>query len=227
MSVDPQRISPEDLRTLITEIRNGGEVGGSRPEPDLRGTPWDPELAEPEMSSNDIRMQIAREQLAVDDKLRSKEPVFVITASGTRRVHLPECFHVRHVLDRKQAWAHVLSGDGALTLNHLSLVYAQPHILSRKEVEQLSSYSACQACSPTLDHQQKQWRFNPKPMLAVNLSQKHMGRNVSTPEGEALGQLISPQRIVTVEGIRSITTTTAGSFERDGTEKYVVSPVEL
>lgn len=227
MSVDPQRISPEDLRALITEIRNGSEVGQNRSEPDLRGTPWDPALAEPEMSWDDIRVQIAREQAVVDEKLRSKEPVFVITASGSRRVHLPECFHVRHVLDRKQAWAHVLNGDGELTLNHLSLVYAQPHILSRNEVEQLNSYSACQACSPTLDHQQKQWKFNPKPMLAVNLGRKHIGRNVSTPEAEALGQLISHQRIVTVDGIRSITTTTAGSFEGDGTEKYVVAPAQL
>ena len=64
-------------------------------------------------------------------------------------------------------------------------------------------------------------------MLAVNLSQKHIGRNVSTPETEALGQLISHQRIVIVDGSRGIMTTTAGSFEGDGTEKYVVAPVQL
>lgn len=226
MSLDPQRISPEDLLTLITEIRNGSTAAQSRSEPDLRGTPWDPALAEPDMSWGDIRAQIAREQLEVDEKLRSKEPVFVITASGSRRVHLAECFHVRHVLDRTQAWALVLNGDGELTLNHLSLVYALPHILSRKEVEQLSSYVACQTCSPTLDHQQKLWRFNPKPMLAVNLGAKHIGRNVTTPEGTALGQLISHQRIVAAGGIRSITTTTTGSFEGDGNEKYVVAPAK-
>ena len=225
MSVDPQRISPEDLRTLVTEIRNGSSRR-SGSEPDLRGTPWDPAVAEPDMSWDDIRAQIAREQLEVDEKLRSKEPIFVITASGSRRVHLAECFHVRHVLDRKQAWAHVLNGDGELTLNHLSLVYAQPHILSRTEGEQLNSYVACQVCSPTLDHQQKLWRFNPKPMLAVNLGPKHIGRNVTTPEGKALGQLISHQRIVAAGGIRSITTTTTGSFEGDGDEKYVVAPAE-
>jgi hypothetical protein len=176
------------------------------------------------MTWDDIRAQIAREQLVVDEKLRSSEPVFVITASGTRRVHLRECFHVRHVLDRQQAWAHVLNDDGEPTLNHLSLVYAQPHILTRNEVEQLNSYVACQACAPTLDHQQKQWTFHPKPMLALNLGPKHVGRNVTTPEGKALGQLISHQRIVSAHGIRSITTTTTGSFEGDGDEKYVISP---
>jgi hypothetical protein len=51
-----------------------------------------------------------------------------------------------------------------------------------------------------------------------------MGREIATPEGERLGTLVSHQRIVTAEGIRSITTTTERVIEGDGTEKYAVAP---
>lgn len=56
-------------------------------------------------------------------------------------------------------------------------------------------------------------------MLALSFGQHHMGRAVFNEDGEELGLLVSHQRIVAADGIRSITTTTRRTFEGNGTEK--------
>lgn len=209
----PRRFSEVDLNNLITEIASG---------PD--NSEWEGSLHGARPTRDSVQRTIAAEQAAVDAKLRSAEPVFVITVSGPRRVHLPGCFHVQHVLDRQKAWETVLEADEDLTQNHLSIVSPPPHILTKAEVEGLNSYVTCQACAPTLDHQKKVWVLNAKPMLATNLGIGHIGRPVTSAAGDPLGQLVSHQRIVTAAGIRSITTTTQGTFEGDGTERYVIGP---
>lgn len=219
----PERISATDLRTLIHEIVTG------RDSPDTKPDLVDAErLADTHgglpLTMSDVYVQIEREQGLVNDLLESTDPVFVITAGGTRRVHLPECFHVRNVLRREEAWRQILDHPEGLTLNHMGLVWAMPEILNRAEVESFRSYVACQVCAPTLNHQKKLWVLNNGPMLATSLKVSHIGRWISTPEGKPLGDLISHQRIVTVDGMTSITTTTETVIEGDGTEKYVVGP---
>lgn len=219
---EPRRLA-EDLNTLITGIAEGAGDFQERTTDEGHGA-WDESFHGPRPSRASIRSQIVAEQAAVDAKLGAAEPVFIITASGSNRVHLPTCFHVQHVLNRAEAWEQLPSDEEVLTPNHLSLVSPPPHILTRAEVERLNSYVTCQTCAPTLDHQKKRWVLNTNPMRATSFDTKHVGRDVTTPDGEFLGSLVSHQRIITADGIRSITTTTQGMFEGDGNEKYVIGP---
>lgn len=223
----PERLSTDELVNLIDEIA-AGRGSGLVPERTPADDPYWPaaDYSQPKPSMEDIRAQIKREQETVDSRLRSKEPVFVITASGTRRVHKPECFHVRHTVDRTESWDLVLQNYDKLRPSDLGMVYQMPHVLTRPEVEALNSYVTCQACAPDLDHQRKRFTFPVRPMLALSFGPHHVGRAVFTPEGEVLGLLVSHERIVDVSGIRSVTTTTEQVIEGDGTEKYVVAPKE-
>lgn len=218
---DPSRISIDDIRMLIAEIKDAGTAG-----PDLAngaGESWD-HHHENHLSAEDITGRIAYEQKLVDGQLSGGESRYVITASGTRRVHLPECYHVRHVIHRDEAWKYVAATPEPVSFSDLGFVYAMPQILSRDEVEALSSYVACQVCAPTLNHQRKLWVLNTRPMKATSIGLHHIGREVHAEDGAPLGMLVSHQRIVTVAGIRSITTTTETVIEGDGTEKYHVAP---
>lgn len=220
----PERLSTNELVSLIDQIAAGR--GSEAFEQIVRTDDpyWPSTYSQPKPALEEIRAQIAREQSEVDEKLRTHEPVFVITAGGTRRVHLPGCFHVRHTLDREEAWSSVLGGYATLRPADFRIVYQVPQILTRREVETLNSYITCQICAPTLDHQRKMFVLNARPVGALGFGPHHIGRAVATPEGEDLGHLVSHQRIVTADGIRSITTTTECVIETDGTEKYAVAP---
>ena len=222
----PERLSTDELVGLIDEIA-AGRGSGLIPERTPADDPyWPAADYSPKPSLEEIKAQIRREQEAVDSRLRSGKEVFVITASGTRRVHRPGCHHVRHTVDRAESWDLVLQNYDTLRPADLGMVYRVPHVLSRQEVEGLNSYVTCQACVPDLDHQRKKFTFPVRPMLALSFVSHHIGRAVFTENGEELGVLVSHQRIVTADGIRSVTTTTEKMLEGDGTEKYVVAPKE-
>lgn len=205
----PERLTEADIRQLIQDI-----VGGESNVPDYGST---------ELSLEDMRAQVQREQRLVDSELRSKDPAFVMTDGGVRRAHKPSCFHVRHVMDREEAWRYVLTGP--IRVWDLGLVQKMPKILSRFEVEALNSYVTCQACSPTLDHTRKVWRLNAgKPMRSISFGVHHVGREIFTPDGDSLGVLISHQRTITGTGVRSVTVTSKTTIESDGSESYVVAP---
>lgn len=222
----PERLSTDELVNLIDQIA-AGRGSTLAPEREQADDPyWPAADYTPKPSLEEFRAQIRREQEAVDSRLRSGEDVFVITASGTRRVHRPGCWHVRHTVDRTEAWDMVLQSYDTLQPADLGMIYRMPHVLSRPEVEALNSYVTCHVCAPGLNHQRKKYSFPARPMLALSFGQHHVGRTVFTEEGEELGALVSHQRIVTADGIRSITTTTLQTLEGDGTEKYVVAPKE-
>lgn len=217
----PERLSSDELANLIEEIVSGrGSRAFTRPGDGY----WPDDYYKPKPTLEEIHAQIGREQSLVDEKLRSEEPVFVITSSGTRRVHLPTCSHVRHTIDREESWAFVLERYSELRPSDLRVLYGMPHILTRSQVEALNSYVPCRVCAPTLDHPRKVFVLNPKPMLALSFGIHHVGREVATAEGNEIGILVSHQRIVTADGIRSITTTTERVIEGDGSEKYIVAP---
>lgn len=218
------RLSPEELIAMIKEIAAGR---GERLIPDPDGPAdafWPEDYYESKPSLSDIRTLIAREQHEIDAQLRSSAPVFVITDSGTRRVHLPTCHHVRHTIHRDEAWGLVLKNYDTLRPADMGMVYRLPHILVRPEIEALNSYVTCRVCAPTLDHRRKAYVLNARPMLALSFGIHHLGRAVQTLDGDDLGFLVGHQRIVSAEGIRSITTTTERVIEGDGTEKYLVVP---
>lgn len=206
-----ERISEEDIRQLIVDIS-----GNVRDEVEERD-------AVP--SVDEIKKQLAVEQEIIDAELRDKAPALVITDGGVHRVHLPSCYHVRHVIDREQAWGHVL--EGYRSRSDLALVNRMPRILNRDEVEALNSYVTCQACSPTLNHIKKVWRLNRwKPMRSSSFGMHHIGREIFTPDEEPLGTLISHQRTITAEGVQSLTVTSSTRLEGDGSEMYIVAPRE-
>lgn len=220
----PERLSTNELVSLVDEIaagRGSNAFTGTVRSEDLY---WPADQYSPKPTLDEIRAQIAREQSAVDEKLRAQEKVFVITASGTRRVHSPGCHHVRRTVDREEAWGTVLDSYATLQPSDLGTVYRPPLILTRSEVEALNSYVTCQACAPTLDHPRKKYVLNTRPMSVLSIGVHHIGRAVATLEGEDLGFLVGHQRIVTGDGIRSIMTTTDRVIESDGTEKYLVAP---
>ena len=220
----PERLSTDELVNLIDEIA-AGRGSTLVPEREPADDPYWPSADySPKPSLEEIRAQIRREQEAVDSRLRSGQDVFFITASGIRRVHKPDCDHVRHTVDRSESWDLVLQNYDTLRPADLGMVYRMPHVLTRPEVEALNSYVTCQACVPALDHQRKKFTFPVQSMLALSFGQHHVGRAVFTEDGEELGALVSHQRIVAAEGIRSITRTTEQTLEGDGTEKYVVAP---
>lgn len=222
----PERLSTNELVNLIDEIA-AGRGSGLAPEQTTDDPYWPgSDYYQPKPSMDDIRAQIKREQEKVDSKLRSGEPVFVVTASGTRRVHKADCFHVRHAVDRSESWDLALKNYDTLRPSDLGGVYRVPHVLTRSQVEALNSYVTCRACAPDLDHQRKKFTFPVRPMLALSFGPHHVGRAVFTPEGKELGFLVSHKRIVDASGIRSITTTTETVIEGDGTEKYMVAPKE-
>ncbi|QOT19304.1 hypothetical protein [Paenarthrobacter sp. YJN-5] len=219
----PDQLSSDELLNLLHQI-----VGGRGSDSISWIGAEDGVLLEdiygPKPTLEEFKARITAEQAFVDEKLRSEEPVFVNTASGARRIHKPSCHHVRHTLDRVECWSFVLSGYARLRPETIRGVYRLPDILTRAEVEALNSYAACQVCAPTLDHPRKRHILNSGPMKALSFGPSHMGREVATPEGEWLGTLVSHQRIVTAEGVRSVTTTTERVIEGDGTEKYTVAP---
>lgn len=222
----PERLSTDELVNLIDEIA-ADRGSGLVPERTMADDPcWPSSDYTSKPSREEIKAQIRREQEVVDSKLRAGQEVFVITASGTRRVHRPGCHHVRHTVDRKESWDLVVQNYATLRPADLGLVYRMPHVLTRPEVEALNSYVTCQACAPDLDHQRKKFSFPVQPMAALSFGLHHVGRPVFTPEGEELELLVSHERIVDVAGIRSVTTTTEHVIEGDGTEKYVVGPRE-
>jgi hypothetical protein len=224
MNDGPERLSSDELVNLLDQIaagRGDDVFPRSTAEADQY---WPDGFYGSKPSLDGIKAQIAREQSIIDAKLRTGEPVFVNTASGSRRIHKPECHHIQHTLDRTEAWSQVLTGYETLRPAELGVVYRMPDILNRAEVEALNSYITCQACAPTLDHTRKTYVLNARPMQALSFGPQHVGREVATPEGERLGTLVSHQRIVTAAGVRSITTTTARVIEGDGTEKYSVAP---
>lgn len=205
----PERLTEADIRQLLQDI-----VGEKADVPDYGSTV---------LSLEEMRAQVQREQHLVDSELRSKDPAFVMTDGGTRRVHAPSCFHVRHVVDREEAWRYVLAGPSRV--RDLGFVQKMPKILSRSEVEELNSYVTCQACSPTLDHTRKVWSFNAgKPMRSVSFGVHHIGREIFTPDGDSLGVLVSHQRTIAGAGVRSVTVTSETTIEGDGSEMYVVAP---
>lgn len=209
---------------LIDQIAVGGGSEAFSPKSGTGDPHWPAEYHASKPALEQIRAQIAYELEMVDEKLRSKDQVFVITASGTRRVHLPGCHHVRHAVDREESWRTVLDNYSTLRPTDLGTVYRLPMILTRSEVELLNSYIACQACAPTLDHQRKKYFLNARPMSVLSIAVHHIGRAVATPEGEDLGFLVSHQRIVTADGLRSIMTTMDRVIETDGEEKYLIAP---
>jgi hypothetical protein len=219
----PDQLSSDELLNLLHQI-----VGGRA----SYSVSWvgaeDGVLLEdfygPKPTLEEFKARITAEQAFVDAKLRSEEPVFVNTASGARRIHTSSCHHVQHTLDRAKCWSFVLDGYATLRPETIRGVYRMPDILTRSEVEALNSYVTCQACAPTLDHPRKRHVLNSGPMKALSFGPQHIGREIATPEGERLGTLVSHQRIMTAEGIRSITTTTKRVIEGDGTEKYAVAP---
>jgi hypothetical protein len=220
----PERLSTNELVSLIDQIAVGRGSEVFSPKPRADDPYWPADFSTPRPALDQIRAQIAYEQETVDEKLRAKDQVFVITASGTRRVHLPGCHHVRHTVDREESWQTVLDNYPTLRPADLGTVYRLPMILTRSEVELLNSYIACQACAPTLDHQRKKYVLNARPMSVLSIAVHHIGRAVATPEGEDLGFLVGHQRIVTADGIRSIMTTTDRVVETDGEEKYLIAP---
>lgn len=220
----PERLSTDELVNLIDEIASGRGSGLVPERTPVDDPYWPADYYQPKPSLEAIKAKIKREQEEVDAKLGSAEPIFAITASGTRRVHNPTCHHVRHTIDRAEAWDTVLRNYGTLRPRILGDIYRMPYLLTRREVEALNSYVACQACAPALEHQRKKFTFPVRPMLALSFGPHHVGREVFTPEGEELGVLVSHQRIVTGDGVRSVTTTTETVVEGDGTEKYLVAP---
>ena len=213
---DPERISIEDIRTLIAEVMHQNPAADPG-DFSQTSTHRQPDLAE-------IREQIAREQLSIDDRLRSAKPVFVVNQATTRRIHAPSCHSIRHQLDREMAWQIFLDNFEHVDINLWGMVSRMPTLMSRAEVEALNSYVACQTCAPTLDHQKKRWVLNSRPMLATSIGPQHLGRSISTPDGDPLGTLVSHQRIVSAAGIESITTTTEHVLRGDGTEKFHLAP---
>lgn len=213
---DPERISIEDIRTLISEVMHQ-DLAADSPEFSETSIHRQPDLAE-------VREQIAREQQSVDDRLSATEAVFVVNQATTRRIHLPACHSIRHQVDREIAWQIFLDNFEHVDINLWGMVSRMPTLMSRAEVEALNSYVACQTCAPTLDHQRKRWLLNSRPMLATTIGPQHVGRSVSTPEGKPLGVLVSHQRTVSAAGIESITTTTEHVLRGDGTEKYHIVP---
>lgn len=220
----PERLSTDELVSLIDQIAAGRGSEAFNKTARADDPYWPADYYEPKPTLEEIRAQIAREQSAIDEKLRAKEQIFVITASGTRRVHVPSCHHVRHTVNREESWRNVLDNYSTLRPADLGMVYRPPLVLTRSEVEALNSYISCQACAPTLDHPRKRYVLNARPMSVLSIGVHHVGRAVATPEGEDLGFLVSHQRIVTADGIRSVTSTTARVIETDGTEKYIIAP---
>lgn len=141
---------------------------------------------------------------------------------GTRSTHLPGYHHVRHTAEEIPGGpSSTVTPPAGRPTSARCTAYL---ILTRSEVELLNSYIACQACAPTLDHQRKEYFLNARPMSILSIAVHHIGRAVATPEGEDLGFMVSHQRIVTADGIRSIMTTTDRVVETDGEEKYLIAP---
>lgn len=222
----PERLSADEWVNLIDAIAAGRGSTVFQEEPD-EDPYWPSDSYRAKPSLEDIQEQIRREQAIIDDKLQSGSPIYAVTAYGPNRVHTSTCHHVRHTLDRFEAWAPVVHGYSTLRPATLS-VTKMPRLFTRQEAEALNSYVACTACSPELNHHCKTFSFPVRPMKAKSFGPHHIGRTVFTLEGEELGHFVSHQRIVTAQGIRSITTTTLRVLEGHGDceEQFIVAPRE-
>lgn len=172
----------------------------------------------------DMAAQCAHEKQIIRADLE-RGRVFVIAGKDQRRVHAFECSSLRDQTDRDRAWASWL----AATVESVRREHAQgnsgpkmPELASRAEVEALSSYVPCQTCAPLLDHTVKK-RARPTTKLS-SLSQRHIGRTITTLDGQDLGLL--RRILITIdEGGMSVTIeTSAGTLSGADSERVLVGP---
>jgi hypothetical protein len=223
----PERLSTGELVHLIDEIA-AGRGSTLFPEGGIPEDAYWPSDFPAKPGLDAIQDQVKREQSVIDEKLKAGGPIYAVTAYGPNRVHLSTCHHVSHALDRTEAWKAVVEDYATLRPADVR-VTKMPRLFTRQEAEALNSYVVCTVCAPELDHQRKKFRFPARPMKAKSFGLHHVGRAVFTLEGEDLGLFISHQRIVSAQGIRSITTTTQRVIEGHGDceEQFIVAPKDL
>jgi hypothetical protein len=164
----------------------------------------DADLAEMRYWSDDDLRVVMRE-LASQEKAAIRAAIdggrtYVVAGRDIRRVHSYDCSTLRDQIDRDRAWApfqqdpesyrqQVAHGDG---------VPRMPQLLSRSQVEALSTYVPCQTCSPTLDHVRK--TSSQQGTKLTSLTARHICRDLAALDGTSLGRLEAIVTTTTVDG---------------------------
>lgn len=156
------------------------------------------------LSDAELRHQLAdtlRKETALVEKWVSSGDSFVLSDAG--KVHLPSCSDIRAIMDREAAWAPYLEDlERVRDWHGTDNAPPMPALLTRADVEDLASYTACPSCAPTLDHTEK--RATARGWAAVRaggLNFRHFGTVFSLADGTELGTLTRISRVETADGL--------------------------
>lgn len=176
------------------------------------------------LSDDELRAQLVdtlRKEKTLVDQWIDAGDCFIV--SGSNKVHLPKCPSMRAVVDREAAWAPYLDDLERVRNWHGSdNAPPMPALMTRADVEDLTRYTSCPVCAPTLDHTDKRpvargWTA----LKAGALNYRHFGTEFSLADGKEIGVLTRITRDETADGLDF-----AAYF--DGTVEPVADPlVEL
>ncbi|MDQ0755583.1 hypothetical protein [Arthrobacter sp. B3I4] len=157
-----------------------------------------------QLSDEELLAQLAdtvRKEKALVDRWTASGDCFIISGSG--KVHLPTCSSVSAVVDRQAAWAPFLDDlDRVRAWHGTDNEPPMPALMTRADVEELTRYSSCPECSPTLDHRDKRPSARGWTTLeAGNLNFRHFGIPFSLVEGAEIGVLTKLSRVETADGL--------------------------
>lgn len=155
-------------------------------------------------SDAELRRQLTdtlRKETALVEKWVSSQDCFILSDAG--KVHLPSCSDTQALMDREAAWAPYLDDlERVRDWNGTDNAPPMPALLTRADVEDLASYTACPGCTPALDHTEK--RAATRGWTAVQaggLNFRHFGTMFSLADGTELGALTRISRVETADGL--------------------------
>lgn len=157
-----------------------------------------------QLSDEELLAQLAdtvRKEKALVERWTASGDCFIL--SGSSKVHLPTCPSVSAVVDREAAWAPYLNDLERVREWHgTDNAPPMPALMTRADVEDLTRYSSCPVCAPTLDHADKRpsapgWTA----LKAGSLNFRHFGIPFSLAEGAEIGVLTKLSRVETADGL--------------------------
>lgn len=156
------------------------------------------------LSDDELRAQLVealRKEKAVINRWLDAGDCYIVSGSG--KVHLPTCPSMRTLVDREASWAPYLDDlERARNWHGDDNAPPMPALMTRADVEDLTRYTSCTVCAPSLDHTDKRPSARGWTLLkAGSLNFKHFGTAFSLADGTELGTLTRIVRDETAEGL--------------------------
>jgi hypothetical protein len=117
-----------------------------------------------------VPARVRAEQHVIDSALAAGASYVVNEGNDGRRVHRLECWAARDKLDRHLVWHRDTMVDDRGTLMSFPRM---PRLVTRAELEQLTTYVCCRICAPEADHSRKRRGDRAAPWPVRRRDRKH------------------------------------------------------